>query len=273
MDRLPGRLEDGAGLLGRLRPPPERALRDPAPIRAVRGRADRLAPSPAGRQPRYRRPARLRRLALVLQPGRHRRLGSAPVPGPPLPVRARPLDRVAGKGRGHPAGLADRLADRRHPVPDRGPGRPQRRRRGDDRRRLRERRRRRPDLARRTALRQLPRRRLLRRHLRPSQLHRIRPLRGDLAVARDLGRPPGLARRRGRLRPGDDRAARPARAPDPTRPRGSPARRGARLRLGGLSLHRDAVGDQLERHPRRAAPPRHPPRPHPPGLPRASSRR
>ena len=163
MDRVPGRLEDGARLLRRLRPQAERALCVPAALRLLFlvGLLDWRRPWRVASLD-LARPARVRRLALVLQPGRDRRLGPAPVPGAPLPPRPGALDRPAGKGGGDPAGLADGLARRRRAVPDRDQGRAQRRRRRDDRRRLRERRRRRPDRPRRTALRQLPRRRLRR---------------------------------------------------------------------------------------------------------------
>ena len=77
LDRLPGRLEDGARLLRRLRPQAQRPLRLPAALRALPARPGRLAAAVAGRQPRPPRPARLRRLPLLLQPGRNRRLGAA----------------------------------------------------------------------------------------------------------------------------------------------------------------------------------------------------
>ena len=104
------------------------------------------------------------------------------VPGPALPPRPGAVDRVARAGGGAAAGLAGGLAARRGALPDGLPGRPQRRRLRRDRRRLRQRRRRRPDRPRRTDLRQLPRRRLPGRHLRPGQLPRLRPLRADLAL-------------------------------------------------------------------------------------------
>ena len=50
VDRLPGRLEDGARLLGRLRPQAQRPLRLPAALRALPARPARLAP-PAGGSP------------------------------------------------------------------------------------------------------------------------------------------------------------------------------------------------------------------------------
>ena len=51
----------------------------------------------------------------------------------------------------------------------------------------------------------VPRRQPLRRHLRSGQLLRLRPLRARLPLERRVGRAGLLARRRARLRPGDDR--------------------------------------------------------------------
>ena len=123
MDRLPGRLEDGARLLGRLRPQAQRPLRLPAALRDLPARPARLAPALAGRQPRPARPARLRRLPLLLQPGRDRRLGAARLPAPPLPASARALWIGAPRpGRGAAPGLAGDLAAGRRPLPDRRSG-------------------------------------------------------------------------------------------------------------------------------------------------------
>ena len=79
-------------------------------------------------------------------------------------------------------------------VLDRLPGDDQHRRLGGDRRRLRGHDRRRPDHPRRADLRRgrVPRRQPLRRHLRPGELLRLRPVRARHAVERRLGR----ARRR-----------------------------------------------------------------------------
>ena len=218
VDRRPGGLEDGARVLGRLRAQAQRPLRLPAALRDLPARPGRLAALAPGRQPRPAGPARLRRLPLLLQPGRDRGLGAAAVPGAALPTRAGAVDRLARSRRGAAAGLAGDLAAGRGPVPDGLPGRPQRRRLGRDRRRLRQRRRRRPDHSRGTDLRQLPRRRLAGGHLRPGQLSRLRPLRADLALVRQLGRPPRRPRRRRHLRhrhlPPPDPARRSASAPD-----------------------------------------------------------
>src|SRR5690606_21016217 len=127
--RAPGGLEDGARLLRRLRTHAQRALRLPAPVRDLPPRPGRLAAAAADRQPRPAGAARLRRLALLLQPGGDRRLGAAAVPAPALPPRPLPVDRPAGPGGGAAAGLAGELAAGRGALPARLPGRPQRRRR------------------------------------------------------------------------------------------------------------------------------------------------
>ena len=188
MDRLPGRLGNGPRLLGRVRPLAELALIwscRSAPSSCV-GLFDwrrwrRREPRPAG-------PARLRRLALLLQPRRNRRLGAARLSGAGLPAG----DGACGSGSADAAsGLRPVwptiLAADRGALPDGLPGRAQHGRRGGDRRRLRGRRRRPPDRPRRTALRRLPRKHPLRRHLRPGQLRGLRAVRGDLAVRRANG--------------------------------------------------------------------------------------
>ncbi len=126
---------------------------------------------------------------------------------------------LRGGGEGIRPRLAGRLAAGRGPLPDRLPGRPQHGRLGRDRRRLRGRGRRRSDRPRRTDLRQLPRRRLPGRHLRPGQLPRLRPLRADLALVGNLERPPRGPRRRRLLRP---RHLRPADLPRPPHPPRAP---------------------------------------------------
>ncbi len=95
VDRLPGRLADGARLRGPVRPRAQRALRlDPAgadlPPRPVR-----LPPPAADRPPRPARAARVRGLARLLQPRRDRRLGAARLPAARLPARAHALDRLS----------------------------------------------------------------------------------------------------------------------------------------------------------------------------------
>ena len=135
--RWPGRWRgDTRGL----RPQAQRALCLPAALRDLPARPGRLAAQAAGGQPRPGRPARLRRLPLLLQPGGDRGLGAAAVPGARLPAGAGAVDRVPRPRRGPAAGLAGGLAAGRGAVPDGRPGRAQRRRLRRDRRRLRERR-------------------------------------------------------------------------------------------------------------------------------------
>ena len=84
-----------------------------------------------------------------------------------------------------------------------------------------------------------------RRHLRSCYVRRLRAVRGDLRLERQVGSPLGGARRLDRLRPA--RAPRAARRGLATRR--PPARGGARLRLGRLPVH--GVRAQRE-HQRRA---------------------
>ena len=212
MDRLPGRLEDGPRLLGRLRRQPQLALRLRPALPDLPRRPLRLEALAARRQPRPRLPARLHRLPLLLQPGRHRGLGAAAVSAARLPPLPGALDRLPRQGGGDPAGLADGLAADRGALPDGGAGGAEHGRRGDDRRRLRGDRRRRQDRPRRTDLRQLPGRHPLRRHLRADQLPGLRAVRADLALQRRMGRPARRPRRLGRLRPAHLRLPDPARA-------------------------------------------------------------
>ena len=233
----------------------------------------RLAPLAARRQPRPARPARLRRLPLLLQPGRNRRLGAAPVPGAALPAGPGAVDRLPRQGGGAAAGLAGRLAADRRPLPDGLPGRPQHRRLRRDRRRLRQRRRRRPDRPRRTDLRQLPRRRL----------RRATPTARSTTTPTSPSSGSGPGREAGTT------------CPPPTAPRssstsltfgflillghphppgtgGPPPGRDPRLRLGRLPLHRLRPGVQLQRHARRDAARRDPAGPCPTLGPRSHDR-
>ena len=136
-------------------------------------------------------------------------------------------------------GLPARLSDR---PQHRGLGRHRRRLRRGDRRRPHHPR---PD---RLGPASVPLRQSLRRHLRPVQLLRLRPVRARASVARHLGRPPRRPRRRDLLRPGHGRRA--VRAWDVGSARESP-RRHPRLRLGRLPVHRLRAPVQLERHPDR----------------------
>ena len=234
LDGLGRRLADGARQERPVRPRAQRALRlDPArpdlPARPLG-----LPPLAQVGPPRSARPAQLRDQPGLLQRRRDRRLGAALLPAARLPARPHALDRLPrsrprrrGGGGATPddAGLAD---DRRRDRPDRAAAGRQPRRLRRHRRRLRGGDRRRQDHPRRADLRRLlPRRQPDRRHLRPGQLLRLRPLRADLPVERLLGRPPRRSRRRRLLRPRDDRRhlrARPRPGPPPPRNRRPPTR-------------------------------------------------
>ena len=202
VDRLPGRLEDGARLLRRLRPQAQRALRLPAALRDLPARPGRLAAARGGS------PTSTSLVLLGFGVSHfffnRAEIGvSVPLDYPALALPARAQRSGSGCG-GRGEGLRPvwptmwlvvaalflmgvrvglNVADA-----------------GVDRRRLRGRGRRRPDRPRRTDLRQLPRRHLPGRHLRPGQLPRLRPLRADLALVGQLGRPARRPRRLGRLR-------------------------------------------------------------------------
>src|SRR5829696_9425017 len=95
MDRIPDRLAHGAGLPGRVRADDQRPLYLAAALRDLRPRAAGLAPSlPACAPGPDRGGRRLRALALLLQPGEHRRLGSARLSAAPLPARPGALARL-----------------------------------------------------------------------------------------------------------------------------------------------------------------------------------
>ena len=240
LDRLPGRLANGPRLSGRLRPNDQRALHLAPPLRDLRTRPARLAAALPARPPR---PARDRRrvwpLALLLQQGQHRGLGSARLPTASLPARASAVARLpARQGLGAQTIGPDRHPGGRHPRPDRWPGRPQRRRLERDRRRLLGGDRRRPDRGPQADLRQLPFGRPIGRHLRARRLLRLRPVRAGIPLERHLGRPARGPRCGDLLRPGDDGGALPARPPDPARPLRDGARGAPLLRLGRVPLHR-----------------------------------
>ena len=273
MDRVPGAVEDGAGLLGGLRAQAQRAVRLPAALRAVPASGCSTGDGPGG----------WRRSICWCCSGSASRTTSST--GRRSACRCRCSTRCCStcSGRALWIGLRGRGEGIRPVWPAAwlliaalfligfrvGP---QHRRLGRDRRRLRGSGRRRPDRPRRTALRQLPRRRLPGRHLRPGQLPRLRPLRGDLALARQLGRPARRPRRRGRLRPRHLRPADLARPPHPPRAGRPQARRDPRLRLGRLPLHRLRPRVELQRHARRRAAGRRSCSPSPAPPPEASSR-
>ena len=254
MDRLPGRLEDGARLLRRLRPQARRPLRLPAALRALPARPRRLAPALAGRQPRPRSScsASASRTSSSTAPKSASRCRSSTRCCSTCWARALWIGfRGRGEGlrpvwpvawllvaalflMGFRVGLnvadsgaidvgyasvvgADRVAHG-EPIYDNFP----------------------EDVS-------------AGRHLRPGQLLRLRPLRADLALVGKLGRPAGRPRRRGLLRPRHLRLPDPARDPHPPGPGRPPPRRDPRLRLGRLPLHRLHPGVELQRRPGRDA--------------------
>ena len=210
VDGKSGRLADGPRLQRPVRPPAERALRlDPARA-ALLLRPLRLPPLEADGPPRPAGAALVRGEPVLLRQGRHRRLGPARLPAARLPALPNAVDRVQGPARRPQPLDPAHLARDRDDVPDRLPRRAQHRRLGHDRRRLRRRDRRRQAHPRRPDLSggrpRLRPRQPVRRHLRPGQLLRLRPVRARDAVERRVGRAAGVARRGDLLRPGDDRA-------------------------------------------------------------------
>ena len=100
----------------------------------------------------------------------------------------------------------------------------------------------------------------LRRHLRPRQLLRLRPLRAAVPLERKLGRPPRRPRGGDLLRSRHPGRPLPARPPAAARGGGENARHPPLLRLGRLPLHGLRPRVEHQRRPRLP-----PPRPHPPG--------
>ncbi len=230
--------------------------------------AVRLLEAGPDRAPRPARPALVRDLAGLLQQRRDRRLGAALLPAAALPARAHALDRVPGQHR-RAAAVARAQVGRRPLRGPRGlPADDQHRRLGRDRRRLRGRDRRRQDHRREPDLRRglVPRRQPDRRHLRARQLLRLRAVRGDLPVERQLGRARRGPRRGDLLRPRDprrpDRPRPAARRPPPRRDPGPGL---ARLSVLGLrpavELERLADLGAARLEPRPVRPPARPRRP------------
>ncbi len=246
LDRLPGGMDDGPRLPGRIRAAGECHVRvDPA-VRAVH-RAVLAIAAPAGAPPVAAAPgsadaARLLGLAGVLQPRRDRALGAARLPVPALPASADVGARVRARAPARAAAAArpDDLAGDRSRVPGRLPDRPERDQLERDRRRLRGRDRLAQAVARSAAIWELPAGQRPRRHLRTGQLLRLRPVHGDLRLERHLGSAAGRARRGDRLRSAD--AGRPVlpRSPDPRAEHGNRAG----LHVGLLPVH--ALRAQLQ---------------------------
>ncbi len=174
---------------------------------------------------------------------------SVPLVYPPLLyLLARMLAMLRRRGQGSCAAAAqardpDALARGRPRVPALVQGRAERDRRKRDRRRLRGRHRRAEGGRRRPAVRVVAVRQRTRRHVRPVQLRGLRPVRADLRLERQLGRPACGARRRRVLRPARRGTAVPDRPPHA----GAHAGRRAGIRVGRLSLHAVHAGERLQR--------------------------
>src|SRR3954452_6920292 len=102
VDGPAGGVEDGARLRGGVRGQGERAVRVAAAVPAV-PRAVRVPPPAApAAAPRHAHAARLRRVALLLQPRRHRHVRAARLPRPRLPAAAPPLGGLLRRAPGGP---------------------------------------------------------------------------------------------------------------------------------------------------------------------------
>ncbi len=254
MDRLPDRLADGPRVPGAVRAQAERAIRLAGAGRDLLFRPPRLPPQVADGPPGPARPAVVRDLGDLLQPGQHRGQRAAHLPAAALPAGADDLGRVPRRRGGAETIDAHGVACGRRCVSSRLSHRPEHRGLGSHRRRVRRRDRGRPPRPRAGHLEQLPLRQQLRRHLRAVQLLRVPPVRARLRVEWPLGQPAGGARRRDHLRSGD--GVRPVRARPPAAPgaRRHPARRGPRIRLGRLPVHRLRAAVELQRRPGGRAP-------------------
>ncbi len=99
VDRLPGRVDDGAGLPRGVRPARQRALHLAAAVRAVHGAVHQLAPAVLAAPPRPVGAALVLGLAGVLQPRRDLQIGAAHVPAAGLPAGADARAACAPAGR------------------------------------------------------------------------------------------------------------------------------------------------------------------------------
>ena len=247
MDGLPGRVDDGTWLSGRVRPASQRVVRmDPAVRRVLRPvhtatqarsqlRLVVAAPRPADA-------ARVLDLAGVLQPRPDWALRAARLPVPALPAGADAVARLRSwpPARAAAAAGAGLLARDRDRVPGRISDRAERHRFQRDRRRLCRCYRRRQAAPRQAAVRRLAPRQRQWRHLWPGQLLRLRPVPCRVRLERHMGRPAGRPCGRLGVRPAD--AARPVAsgAPDPR----ADHRNRVRVPVGRLSVH--AVLAQLQ---------------------------
>jgi hypothetical protein len=98
MERLPGGLDDGPGLSGRLRPQGQRAVRLAPTVGAVRGSLRRSPPAAVDATSRSPRTGQLLGIAGVLQPWGHRGLGPAGVSPAGLPAGAHAAGRPRPRG-------------------------------------------------------------------------------------------------------------------------------------------------------------------------------
>ncbi len=104
VERIPGRLDDGARLHGRLRRARQRALHLAAAVPAVHAPVRRLPPAAVAAAPRPAGAAVALGLAGVLQPRQHLGLGSAGLPAPALSAGADAVDAPPASRRSEASG-------------------------------------------------------------------------------------------------------------------------------------------------------------------------
>ena len=201
VDRLPGRVDDGARLSRRVRQARQRAVHLAAAVPPVHPAVLRLPPALLAAAPRPARAAVLLGLARLLQPRPHLRLGSARLPAAAVSAGAHARAAPARAGMGSPPtgrptrsftaaaapARANALACARRDLPARLPHHAQRHRLERHRRRLRRRDRGAADRRRQAPVRWLSGGQRTRRHLWPGQLRGVRSLRADLRLERHLG--------------------------------------------------------------------------------------
>ena len=195
VDRLPGRVDDGARLPGRVREARERVVHMAAAVRAVRAAVRQLPPAVLAAAPRPARAALVLGVARVLQPRPHLRVRAARIPAAAVPARAHARAAAPRRppARGYPPATApaaartDAVARARRGLPARLSHRAQRHRLERHRRRLRGRHRRQQDRGWPEALRSLAGGQRTRRHLRAVQLRGLRPVRAGLRLERQVG--------------------------------------------------------------------------------------
>ena len=107
------------GLRRRLRPEDQQPLDLGLALRRLLPRPRQPAAPALDPQPRPARPALVRRLALLLQPGRDLHRDAARLPADALPAGPHGLDRLEGPRKPHPAAVARLGAARRDGLPGR----------------------------------------------------------------------------------------------------------------------------------------------------------